>query len=227
MKSILRSISVGGMFLVLIVAAPASVDMVTVAITGEVTLSDFDTIGVPSAVTGYYRYDDATPDSDPRDAYGLYEGVTFSLTFADDSTISSDEAYISVFNMAGWDAFSVCFKTFGLHYESGDPSPNTLTGSFAGLEPYLSTNFLRHDDDGGTWDSVALPDPELVRSLPNEQNLLHLVAPQDSGSGYDDWYGLEFEVTDLSVVPVPGALALASLGLASAGWRLRRRHGSA
>ena len=99
------------MLLVLIVAAPASANMVTVAITGEVTESYFSTIGVGAAVTGYYSYDDTTPDSEPWSPYGLYEGVTFSLTFADDdfaegSTISSDEAYILVYNQEGWAEFS-------------------------------------------------------------------------------------------------------------------------
>jgi hypothetical protein len=43
------------------------------------------------------------------------------------------------------------------------------------------------------------------------------------GTGGPDYYGVNFEYFEYSVVPVPGAVLLGAVGLSSAGWLLRRR----
>jgi hypothetical protein len=197
---------------------------VTVQVTGRVTGSNFVTIGVASPVTGFYSYDDAMPNSYPDDSHGLYHPATFSLSFVDGSTISSSEAEIWVNNNSGGigtvDEYSVNFQ---LH---DDPSPNILTGAFAGLDVDFGGRLYRNNPTGVAWDSVALPDPESVLSLlPNDGSGLSLIAVPS----YDlSTYNLDFEVTDLSVVPAipaPGAALLTTLalGLMSANWRLRKR----
>jgi len=203
---------------------PAIAGPVTVQVTGRVTGSDFATIGVDSLVTGYYSYDDATPNSYFDDSHGWYHPATFSLSFVDGSTISSSEAEIWVNNNSGGigtvDEFSVKFQP----YAPFEPSPNTLTGAFAGLDVFFGARLYRNDPTGAAWDSVALPDPESILSLlPNDGSGLSLIATPLS---LPPEYSLDFEVTGLSVVPaipVPGAAFLVALGLISMNWRLRKR----
>lgn len=216
------------LFVLIVAVPPVFADMVTVAVTGRVTDgSDFDSIDDGSLVTGYYRYDDATPNSYPGGAAGRYEGVTFSLTFQGGSTISSDQAYIWVNNNSsghatGVDEYAVNFEL----YDPSHPDRNILTGAFAGLDVNFGARIHFSDPAGLAWDSVALPDPESVLALmPNEDSFLSLwTVPEVTWPDYH----LRFDVTDLSVVtvPVPGALGLVVLGLGSSGWLLRRRNGS-
>jgi len=210
---------------VLILWAPlAMAGPVTVQVTGRVTGSDFATIGVASPVTGFYSYDDAMPNSYPNDSHGWYHPATFRLSFVDGSTISSNEAEIWVNNNSGGigtvDEFSVNFQM----YAPFEPSPNILTGAFDGLDVFLGARLYRNDPTGVAWDSVALPDPESILSLlPNDGSGLSLIA---TPLPLPPEYHLDFEVTDLSVVPAvpaPGALILAGFGLGGIHWLRRRK----
>ena len=201
---------------------PAEAGPVTVQVTGHVTRSDFVTIGVDSLVTGFYNYDDAMPNMYFNDTHGWYHPATFSLSFVDGSTISTNEAEIWVNNNSGGigtiDEYGVYFPLYI------DPSPNTLTGAFAGLDVNFGGRLYRNDPTGVAWDSISLPDPESVLSLlPNDGSSLSLIAVPS----YDlPTYNLDFEVTDLSVVstiPVPGALVLAGVGLGGGRWLRRRK----
>ena len=134
------------------------------------------------------------------------------------SSRNSREIRISVNNDSGSgaiDAYSVIFPLY-----EGGPSLNTLTGAFSGFDVEFGASIYLYDTDGNAWDSVALPDPELVLSLlPSQDSSLSLAIHESLWSGKN----LDFMVTDLSVVPTPGAFLLGSLGLMSAGWRLRKR----
>jgi hypothetical protein len=109
-------------------------------------------------------------------------------------------------------------------YAPLQPSPNTLTGSFAGLDVLFGARIYRNDPTGMAWDGVALPDPQSVLALlPNDGSSLSLAA---TPLLLPPSYNLDFEVTDLSVVPTipaPGALILVAIGLLCLGW-LRRHH---
>jgi len=217
------------LFLALVMAAPAAADMVTVAVTGRVTDAlDFDTIDNGSAVTGYYRYDDTTADTATwSDYYGLYHGVEFHLGFADGSTISSTTARIVVNNDSSGhgtvDEYLVRFPSL---------TGFALTGAFAEIDPVLSMDTFigLRDDRGAALTSDALPNPAgILSAMPDYWSRVQLETI-DSFGNPEYYVGLRFEVTDLSVVPVPvpGALVLVGLGLSSSGWLLRRRrNGSA
>jgi len=208
------------LFLSFVMAAPAAADMVTVAVTGQVTESDFTAIAVGSVVTGYYRYDAAAPDLHPEtDDYAVYNSIALSLSFADDSTISSSDCLLYVNNNSmGSGTVDEYFVSIPYY-----PKTYTATGVFADLELHMSglNRIYRGHGTGAAWDSDALPDPESVLALaPIDQSGLGFGVEADS----EDLSVLNFELTDLSVVPVPGALVLAGLGLGSSGWLVRRRN---
>ena len=215
------------LFLSLVMGAPALADMVTVAVTGQVTeASDFPTISNGSLITGFYRYDDATPDDHPNAYNGYYADVTFSLTFEDGSTISTDAAHIFINNdSTGIGSMDDYYVTFPDDY-SVISSSTTMTGAFAGLGIGNAGIYLI-DPSGNALASDALPDPEsILASMTRDDSNLFLGTMDPTIRS--PWYYLKFEVTDLSVVkvPVPGAFALAILGLGSTGGLLRRRNGS-
>jgi len=216
---------------VLLIWAPSALaGPVTVAVTGRVTGSDFATIGVDSLVTGYYRYDDATPDSNPHEYHGSYYPATFSLTFVDGSTISTSQAEIWVNNNSGGlgtiDEYSVNFPL------RDSPSPNIMTGEIwvnnnsggLGTIDEYSVNFPLRDSPSpnimtGAFVGLDIDlggrlyrnDPTGVAwdsvALPDPESVLALLPNDDSGLNLIDvpdtspWtYNLDFEVTDLSVV---------------------------
>jgi hypothetical protein len=200
-------------FALLAIASTAQGDMVSVQVTGEVTYSDFDSISVGSPVTGLYTYDDTLVPLPSIPFNGWYRPVVATLGFADGSSVSSDDATILVNNNS---------SGIGTTDEYGvtvDPSLSTTTGAFAGytVEGWM---MARQDPTGTAWDGIALPDPETVLALlPVDASMLLF---------YDaDHYlkVLDFEITDLSVVPVPipGALLLGAIGLSCSAWLARRK----
>ncbi len=214
--------------LCLVPVSPAVADMVTVDLTGRVTSSGFGTIGVDSLVTGYYRYDAATPDAAANPYYGMYRPATFSLGFVDGSTIRTDAATITVNNNSSGIG---TIDEYVVRFEVGAPSMPSdiaLTGSFAGLGLH-SGRIYRNNTAGDAWDSDALPDPESVlAALPyGDSDLRFGIIDVDSDIIAAPYSTIEFELTDLSIapvpVPVPGAVLLAGFGLGSAGHLLRRR----
>jgi len=216
------------LFVSAILASPAAAALVTVAVTGNVTLSDFTDIGLGTAVTGSYTYDDATPDSNPHEENGTYESVTLSLSFVDGSTISCNESWIWVNNNSSGHG---TVDEYAVYFPSGDiipdlPGPHTLTGTFEDMWLY-DGRLYRNDPTGVAWDSDALPDPDSILSLlPADQSMLILMEETEM---LPRQRTLRFELTDLSVVPVipavpaPGALLLGTIGLASAGCLRRRK----
>ncbi len=196
---------------VLGVASTARADMVSVQIAGGVTYSDFDTIGVGTAVTGLYTYDDTLVPVVPIPFNGWYRPITAELGFADGSSVSSNEAEILVNNNSSGIGST---DEYGVHLRG---TPGTVTGAFAG---YVADGwiFARQDLTGTAWDGIALPDPETVLTrLPVDSSLLLF---QDVAGNYKF---VDFEITDLSVVPVPGALLLGAIGLGCSHRLLRRR----
>jgi len=188
-------------------------------VTGEVTQSDFATIGVGSPVTGFYAYDDSlVPDVDTsiHGTIGNYVPVGMRLYFADSSSIGSDAGILIVNNHVLADEYVVLIDaSHGL---------GTWSGAFVGPDwDFALAAIARHDLTASAWDDIALPNPETV---------LELLA-QDSSSVYffEESYGtsgsIHFEVTDLSVVatpvPLPGALALGAIGAGCCRWLLKRR----
>jgi hypothetical protein len=78
--------------------------------------------------------------------------------------------------------------------------------------------FVVADTTGAAWDSIALPNPQTILTLSPTSTFL-----QFYNATYSDTRFLVFEITDLSVVPVPGAVLLGAIGLGCSGWLLRRR----
>jgi hypothetical protein len=189
--------------------------MVSVQISGRVTptYSDFGTIGAGTGVTGLYTYDDTLVPSGSNPFNGWYGPITAALNFADGSSVSSDEAKILVNNNSSGIG---SIDGYGVQLPG---TPGGVTGAFAG---YVANGwvFARQDPTGTAWDGIALPDPEtvLTRLLVGTTFLF-----------FRDQYGVgdekfvEFEITDFSVVPVPGALLLGAIGLGCSHRLLRRR----
>jgi len=64
---------------------------------------------------------------------------------------------------------------------------------------YAIAAILRHDPTGAAWDDITLPDPETVlRLLPEDSSNIYFFEESYGVSG-----SIDFEVTDLSVVPAP------------------------
>ncbi len=202
----------------LAIAAPAGAEMVSVQMTGEVTRSDFATIGVDTAVTGRYTYDDALPPTRMSGSNLAYYGpVTVRLGFVDGSTVRSSVAEILVNNHSVGDEYG--------WYADVSSGRGTVTGAFAAEHfDLLIAAFLRYDRTSAAWDGFALPDPATILTLlPYEDSTMYC---------HEDSYGVSkvvnFRVTDLSVVPVPvpGAVLLGALGLGLSHWLLRNRKSS-
>jgi hypothetical protein len=216
-----------GICLVLVWGPLSRANMVTVDITGHVTGSSFPTdIPISSAVTGSYTYSDVLstpPFTIPGIGLGaIYSPVAFSLTFADGSTMTATDGTLNLARVFGFfDAYRV---------QSG--ASVSGTGVFAGMD-YLGAVFERYDSSGTALDASshyagfpAVLNPTDVLSL-FPMDVPPLPFPPDGSYLYcgalGSEYRLDFVVTDLSTVPIPGALVLGAIGLACAGWRLRRR----
>ena len=209
---------------VLGVVSTAWGDLVSVQLTGVVDYSDFGTIGVGSPVTGSYSYDDTmVPYVAPPGTLAWYlatpgKPITVSVAFADGSSIGTDDGMIMVHNntVSGTDIWDIYAVGFDLDYGEG-----TRTGAFTDHR-VNGWVVARADPTGTAWDSLALPDPEIVLArLPNDESVLLFY----DAEGY--LKPIDLHITDLSVVPVPlpGALLLGALGLSAAGCLTRRRLG--
>ncbi len=202
---------------VLAIVSTAQGDLVSVQVTGQVTYSDFGTIGVGTAVTGLYTYDDMLVPDTPNPFNGWYRPITATLGFADGSRVSSNAAELLINNNSS----GIGTVDEYVLYVTVTPGSGTATGAFAEGDPMLvAGGILRHDPTGTAWDGIALPDPETVLAL----------LPMDSSVVYwHDVHGvskfMDFTVTDLSVVPVPipGAVLLGAIGLGCSSWLVRRR----
>jgi hypothetical protein len=192
---------------------------VWVQVAGEVTQSDFATIGVGSLVTGFYAYDDSlVPDVDvhPHGILANYSPVGMRLRFVDGSSIGSDAGLLFVNNHSLGDEYGVFIDaSHGL---------GTWTGAFVGPDwDYAIAAILRHDPTAAAWDDIILPDPETILDrLPIDSSNVYFFEESYGVSG-----SIHFKVTDLSVVsapvPVPGALALGAIGWGCCHRLLRRR----
>ena len=100
---------------------------ITFEFKGEVTLSEFGTIPVGSAVTGSYTFDSELDDQNPSSSSGFYGLADLTITFVDGSSIGTSTATFIITNNVG--------TTFVIDgYIININTPDTLTGSFAGLE---------------------------------------------------------------------------------------------
>ncbi len=204
---------------VLGVVSTAWAGPVSVQVTGEVTQSNFATIGVGSLVTGLYAYDDSlVPDVDvhPYGTLANYGPVSMRLYFADGSSIGSNAGLLLVNNHSMGDEYGV--------FIDASRGLGTWSGAFVGPDwDYALAAMLRHDPTASAWDDITLPDPETILDrLPIDSSNIYF---------FEESYGvtgsINFHVTDLSVVPapvpVPGALMLGAIGLGCCRRLLRRR----
>ncbi len=195
---------------------------VSVQVTGVVDDSSFDSIETGSLVTGLYTYDDTlVPHVDPPGTLAWYLPIAVSVAFADGSSLSTDEGMIMVHN----DTVVTGMGTFDIYAVGFDEIPFGSGGQTGAFAAYSAHGWLvaRTDKTGTAWDSLALPDPEIVleRLLVDESVLLF-----DYPTGGTGNY-VFLHITDLSVVgapvPVPGALVLGAIGLGCCRRLLRRR----
>jgi hypothetical protein len=121
-----------GLWLVCALLAASSIawgGVVSVQITGEVTYSDFATIGIGTPVTGLYTYDDTLVPYVPNPYNAWYGPITAALGFVDGSTLSLDTAQIFVNNNSSGlgtvDEYGVLFNVA--------PGSGTVTGLWDGL----------------------------------------------------------------------------------------------
>jgi len=201
---------------VLAIASTALGDIVSVQIAGEVTYSDFATIGIGTPVTGLYTYDDTLVPIVPNPYNAWYGPISAGLSFVDGSSVSSDEAEIFVNNNSSGIGST---DVYGVRLDV-PPSSGTMTGAFAGYSSVDGWMLARMDPTGTAWNGIALPDPQTILALlPDDGSILLFRDP--------DYYlkVMDFEITDLSVVPVPApsALLLGLIGLASCGRLVKRR----
>lgn len=192
-------------------------DPIWVQVTGIVTDSSFSTIPAESLFTGLYAYDDALAPYVDLSGIALYQPVAVSVVFADGSSLSTNEGWIRlhddyvVSDTETRDAYTVGFDNIPV-------GSGTQTGAFA---PYSAHGWMvaLRDPTGAAWDSlVPLPDPEIVERLPIDNSLL---AFDYAGGGTENF--LHLHITDLTVVPLPGAVVLGGIGLGCCRRLLRRR----
>lgn len=194
-------------WVVLALTATVGAEMISVRLGGEVTSTSFP-FGAGATVTGLYTYDSTLSPSSSDLNIAWYSPVTATVSFVDGasvSTVSTDEAYIMVNNNSSGIGST---DVYGVGLDIDRPSPGTLTGEFAGREDVSGWILARQDPTGTTWDAVTLPNPEIILTrLPGDASVLFFHDP----SGELQY--VQFEITDLSVVPLPGALWLGVLGL--------------
>jgi hypothetical protein len=206
--------------LVLAGASRGHAEMVTVNLTGHVTSSDYPAITIGSLVTGSYTYDEAAAvvyqNATADHVSAIYDIDIFTLAFADGSTITCTDPRLNIVDFAASGPFHAD------QYYVSCYSSIAGTGSF-GPAPHLTSAFSRNDPT-----CAALTTFPAIPAIPNPRTILALF-PQDRSSvlgDYDDpasFRDVHFTITDVSVVPLPGAAFLGLIGLTCAGCRLRRR----
>ncbi len=176
---------------VLGIVSGAQAGPISVQVAGVVVYSDFPTIEIDSLFTALYTYDDTlVPDVDPGLTAAWYEPIAVSAAFADGSSAGADDGWILVRNYVSLDAYAMGFHDL----EIGE---GTRTGALVGysVEGWM---VCRIDPTATAWDSLALPDPEIVleRLLEDQSRLM-----------CRDEHGymkiIDLRITDLSVVPAP------------------------
>ena len=203
---------------VLGVASAARGGFVSVQVTGIVDNSSFAGIVTGSLVTGLYTYDNTlVPDVGVPDTLRWYRPVAVSVDFADGSSLSTDEGMIMVHNdtvVTGAGTFDI----YAVGFNNIPVGSGTQTGVFA---PYSAHGWMvsRADPTGTAWNTLDLPNPEIVldRLLVDQSVLLF----DYEGGGTGNYIFLH--ITDLSVVPAPGAAVLVAIGLGGCRRLLRRR----
>ena len=210
---------------VLALVSTAWGDLISVQVTGVVTASDFDTIGIGSRVKGLYTYDNAlVPSWLPAPDLAWYTPVTSILSFVDGSSIGTDVGAITVNNNSSGIGM---VDEYAVDLAVTPTSPGTLTGAFTPGPGFLVMDggIRRHNLAGTAWNGIALPDPETVLALlPVDTSYARYwaIAPEGAVNLIKI---VNFQVTDLSVVavPLPGAVLLGVIGLGCCGRLLRRR----
>jgi hypothetical protein len=137
---------------------------ITFSFTGTVTVSDFSTIPVGSAVTGHYTFDSGLTDTNPNPFNGDYGPVAMTITFSDGSSVITSTATFFINNNSSGigttDEYSVRMDT----------APDTLTGSFAALR-WEFGRLERFDATGTAFSNDSLPlTPPNLASLPGDQS---------------------------------------------------------
>jgi len=197
-------------------------DLVSVQVTGAVDNSSFDSIETGSLVTGLYTYDDTlVPRVAPPGTLAWYLPIAVSVAFADGSSLSTDEGMIMVHN----DTVVTGMGTFDIYAVGFDDIPFGSGGQTGAFAAYSAHGWMvaRSNPTGMAWDSLALPDPEIVlERLLVDESLLLFDYPSGGTGNY-----IFLHITDLSVVPapvpVPGALVLAAIGAGCCRRLFRRR----
>jgi hypothetical protein len=143
---------------------------ITFEFTATVTASGFGTIPVGSAVTGSYTFDSELADQDPADSQrGVYRPVDLRITFVDGSSVITSTATFEIRNNVGTTVIS---DEYVLRINT---APDTLTGSFAGLE-WQFGRLARFDNTAAVFSDDSLPlTPPNLASLPVDQSSVGFV----------------------------------------------------
>jgi len=197
-------------------AKPTDADLVVFEFTGQVTSFDNDNglwnghpfagAAVGQSFALRYEFESTTADGNGNAQVGLYVGAVASMRVTVGSAQFEYDSFspnrIQVLNdFVGLDDYTV----LGVGTDSGD---------------FLHTELGLRDSNGTTFSSDALP-TSLV--LSDFETRFAELSPGNSGTvagGPTD--SLRARIDNFNIVPVPGAVVLALIGLPMAAW-LRRR----
>jgi len=179
---------------------------------------------VGSAVTGSYSYDDAaapyTVNMNPMANSAEYYLSSFTLAFADGSTMAATAPYVQIQDM-GTPGFwaSDSYSLYAWY-------PINLTGAFDGLAGqtmhayWIDTTCTAFDDHVAF---PGLPDPDMLSTwfsiAAGNIQTLNLATSEELHLTFDITYPSDPTPT----VPIPGAIVLTALGTGLMAWRRRSK----